>query len=295
MNSATPIISQWQPLMPIDTGIFRAAREQLHHAAQPVSVLARCLLPAREDDSHTNFEWLADVQALATERLDAASRLRAAIRPRDMNLLLLSGEKQIVNRYALAGKNLTQALSWLKTQGAVHGFDTAAVSLKTPYEIPEHPITAGRPFALDDAAAFVQLGHLYHNADLLLRALARDLKIAASPVRCWPHHFDIATLITIEAHEDPERAKSIGAGMTPGDGSYNDPYFYVSPWPYPNRDNPELPALKGGGHWHTEGWFGAVLSISDIDLFTPAATQVAQIQDFFNAAVNACRQWLGKL
>ena len=78
----------------------------------------------------------------------------------------------------------------------------------------------------------------------------------------WPHHFDIATLITIEENPGPEKSKTIGVGLSPGDESYNEPYFYISPWPYPvNKNN--LPKLNHG-FWHTQGWFGEVLTSSEI-------------------------------
>lgn len=77
----------------------------------------------------------------------------------------------------------------------------------------------------------------------------------ASAVRVWPHHFDIATLITLD-DGDAERARSVGVGLSPGDGGIPQPYFYVTPWPYPeSKFGPKLP---WNGYWHSKGWFGAV-------------------------------------
>jgi hypothetical protein len=80
-------------------------------------------------------------------------------------------------------------------------------------------------------------------------------------VRCWPHHFDIATLIDVSRGASGE-ARTIGVGLSPGDASYPEPYFYVTPWPAPA--DPALMALPGGGAWHRAGWFGAVLTGSAI-------------------------------
>jgi hypothetical protein len=44
--------------------------------------------------------------------------------------------------------------------------------------------------------------------------------------------------------------------MTPGDEANHEPYYYVTPWPYPKE--PPTPSLTRGA-WHTAGWFGAVL------------------------------------
>jgi hypothetical protein len=76
----------------------------------------------------------------------------------------------------------------------------------------------------------------------------------ASEVRCWPHHFDIATLIEVA------RGKTIGVGMEPGDVYYDEPYFYVNLHPRPAA--PPTALLGGHGTWHTHEWIGAVLPVS---------------------------------
>ena len=76
-----------------------------------------------------------------------------------------------------------------------------------------------------------------------------------SPVRCRPHHFDIATYVSLE-EGDAENARGVGVGMSPGDESYGQPYFYVNPWPKLGVDR--LPELRFPGHWHTEGFVGAI-------------------------------------
>jgi len=102
-----------------------------------------------------------------------------------------------------------------------------------------------------------ELGAWFANAFRLIGDAVID-EASASAVRCWPHHFDVASLITLEASAAAEEARSIGVGFSPGDGSYDQPYFYVTPWPYPEIAN--LPPLAEGAEWHRSGWTGAVLS-----------------------------------
>ena len=90
---------------------------------------------------------------------------------------------------------------------------------------------------------------------------------------CWPHHFDIATLVTVERGEDSHASKTIGIGMAPMGGGYESWYWYVTPWPHPKLDT--LPTLDGPGAWHTEGWIGAVLS----------GDEVVEAEDVFREAV----------
>ena len=109
-------------------------------------------------------------------------------------------------------------------------------------------------------------------------------------MRCWPHHFDVASLITLDAGADAEEARTIGVGFSPGDGSYDQPYFYVTPWPYPEAD--DLPSLAGGAHWHTEGWIGAVLTAERV-ISVPADGQRRAIGQALEGGVAACRMLLG--
>src|SRR5262249_62334200 len=75
----------------------------------------------------------------------------------------------------------------------------------------------------------------FGNAGLSLGSIQRQMigrKLAASPVRCWPHHFDIATLTTLPAR-NAGATGYVGAGLSPGDEYYDEPYFYVSVYPNP--------------------------------------------------------------
>ena len=80
-------------------------------------------------------------------------------------------------------------------------------------------------------------------------------------MRCWPHHFDIGTYVQLQAG-DSETAKGIGIGMSPGDESYDQPYFYINPWPH--MDPSGLPKPPAPGHWHTEGFVGAIATGEEI-------------------------------
>lgn len=105
-----------------------------------------------------------------------------------------------------------------------------------------------------------------------------DAKPGPGPIRCWPHHFDIATYVALGSG-DPETAPGIGAGLSPGDESYGQPYFYVNPWPQPQAG--ALPGDIAPGRWHTDGFVGAVatgddvLSLPDIISGTSAFVRMA--------------------
>ena len=104
--------------------------------------------------------------------------------------------------------------------------------------------------------------------------------VAAPTVRCWPHHFDLATLFALEAG-DPETARSVGVGLSPGDGSYAEPYFYCTPWPAPEN----LPEPPGPLHWHTQGFTSLVCPASRVDVST-------DLGDVLSAAVTLAARTL---
>ena len=110
--------------------------------------------------------------------------------------------------------------------------------------------------ACSDLRTSLTPGH-YANADLLLQEVKRA-KPAFSAIRVWPHHFDIVSLCAWNQEQD--ESKTIGIGLSPGTASYNEPYWYVTPWPY--QGPLALAPVDGAGSWHTDGWIGAVLPTS---------------------------------
>ena len=87
-------------------------------------------------------------------------------------------------RFPLDGRTLRDAFLWIETQapGVREEFDDP---------MPSHRVRSGAQFSLGDGRALAELSRYFANADLVLRELSDD-------VRCWPHHFDIATLLEFE-------------------------------------------------------------------------------------------------
>ncbi len=246
--SSTPSPAPHWPSL-VDTRALAAMRLQAHHAAQLLTAYAAWALEPRDDDAHRSFCWLEGPGLLATgsdARVDSR-RVTLALGPLEVGVTDTAGGAQVL---ALHGRTMAEARGWL-TDRVVTG---ARIALPHPdFDLPAHPVTGGGPFRLDPQAA-VELERWFGSAAWALTAVSG--RSDAGPIRCWPHHFDIAFLITLPSVDDKGRRRTVGVGMTPGDRMYPEPYGYVSPWPAPPRQ--PLPALPGG-HWHTEGWFGAVL------------------------------------
>lgn len=107
------------------------------------------------------------------------------------------------------------------------------------------------------------LARMYETAANVLERL-RAKHDGASPVRLWPHHFDVAILIG-----------NIGVGFLAGDDSIDEPYWYVYNTPMPDP----LPPLSAG-EWYRGHWMGAVLK-GDPD--------TAAVDKFLDEALRAVR------
>jgi len=277
----------WQALGSVAPSTLVDARLQLHHAAQLASSLGMTFLEPRPDDGHPNLGWDEELGSLVGRTIPAAGGLRAALRPTDLELLLVGVSGAPVGTLPLAGRTLAAAFGWLEETLRGLGAELPASGLRrTDYEIPDHGVAGGAPFTAP-GPAHAELARWFSNGHSVLSAGSLGLG-EPSDLRIWPHHFDLGMLVVVGEHEDGSLARSIGLGLSPGDGSYDTPYFYVSPWPYPEADDlPELPV----GHWHTAGFTSAVLSADDL-VATPREEQERRLQAFLVAAVTGSSEVL---
>jgi hypothetical protein len=221
--------------------------------------------------------WLDGANALATEIVDAVRPFRVGLRIADLTLLFIDtpdGDKGV---FPLLERTRNEAIAWLRARIGDAGRDPAAMRTTLHFSIAPHPTDSGSAF-VRKGDALEELAHWYHSAYSVLET-RRARTTGAGEVRCWPHHFDLATLITCSSGP----FQTIGIGMSPGDSSYDEPYFYVGPSPRPTFDVAELAA----GHWHTTDWWGAVLTASEIVAQASRAEQGALVNRFIDSALEA--------
>jgi len=267
-------------LDPSQATLLTDARGQTHHAAQFATAAGISYLQHEADDSHTNLEWLPALGALASHVVPGTNPFRLAVRVADLTLLVLDGGGAVTSSIALHGQTIAGAAAWIRARLTELGADGRRYTLSRHYVIPAHPVGDGAAFDTSDRTNFEQLSRWFACAADELTALRSST--GASDVRCWPHHFDIAVLIDLGA------GRSIGVGLEPGDGYYDEPYFYVNMHPQPPAA--ALTAgLDGNGRWHTREWIGAVLPGSRV---INGDGQRTQISAFLHSAVTAARSLL---
>lgn len=232
------------------------ARRLAHHLVQPLAAIGTALVPPEPDDGHTTLQWQGAFAtwgtSLGTFGLDLET------------LDIVHNEE----RFSAVGMTLDEF--WGVYQA--HVKDVQLIPRNYGEPLPAHPVMDGATIP-EPGDGLRALAAIYAFAFHALGAL--EIAEPHSRVRCWPHHFDVATLIALDDDAHQEHARSINVGMSPGDGSIARPYFYVTPWPPPDKS---LPALDGGGRWHREGFTAAVLELS------PATDRV---RPFLNGALSA--------
>ena len=275
--------SDWMPLRGIDQGRLSEARLQAHYAVQWLGRAARAYVPPQPDDEHTNLGWDGALDGFTTHPLKDGAWLSLKIT--DLTLALHVGEGRTqVQSFSLDGRSDAQARQWLSEQLGAQGLDAHALDAPSPYEMPAHAVSQGAaygPAGLRNALA--ELAAWFGNAALLIGSIQRQMngrKLAASPARCWPHHFDVATLTTLPARS-PDATRYVGAGLSPGDEYYDEPYVYVSVYPEP--DPAALTSLPTLGHWHLRDFVAAVATAHKI---LAAKNPQAETDEFLRAAVD---------
>lgn len=279
----------WQALGEVPPDGLTDARLQLHWAAQTVAAVANGLLEGRPDDGQSNLGWDAALAALTTHT--TPSGLRAALRVAEPGLVLLDDRGGIVGETALEGLTLPEALSWLDRAlaNATGAAPALALTLRD-YDMPGHPVRHGAPFSLADRPAFAELARWFAGAYTALGAVHAAEPDSTMP-RCWPHHFDVGMLVLLDPEKGPEHGRSIGLGLSPGDKTFPEPYFYVNPHPRPKST--ARSRLAGGGEWYEEAFFGAILRGSDLVTSGKASAQLERVGAFLASAVAGARQMLG--
>jgi len=265
---------------------LEGSRVELHYAAQLPAAVGVSVLEPQPDFSHHALYWDDDLRALMTPAVPGSKPYRVGLRFADLHLFVVDDAGNPAGERGLVGQSVGDGLRWLAGAIADHTGDLAPELGLPEHDMPEHPLGSGEPFSFREPDQFEELARWFANAERVLQ-LVRENNPGASPVQVWPHHFDMATLIKLDPKLDPEEARTIGVGLSPGDGSYDEPYFYVAPWPYPEAG--KLPALTAGG-WHTAGWTGAVLRASEL---VELPDQQGAARTFLGEAVRAARSLLG--
>lgn len=256
------------------------ARQELHCAAQVVSSVGATLLPRHQDFSHASFSW-ASPNCLLGNEVKPGKAFRAVLEM-DSFSLNLEGHSQkgyeVIAHFSLAGHKLNAAYAWMETELEKYAGKLEHSLLRLndlPWVLPQSPMHLGAIFMAPNQV-FKEWSYWFDNAYGLLKEVAGQHKMNATPVAGWPDGFDFKFRFE-------QAYRSLEVGFSPGDETHLEPYFKVIPMPAPGA-NEKLPELQFG-RWHNTGWNGAILLASDILQYPDAASQQAVVRRFLAEAI----------
>ncbi|MGL1886498.1 MAG: hypothetical protein OCD76_08280 [Reichenbachiella sp.] len=278
----------WQKLTYPSLTDMTQARMQCHQAIQNVAAVGRSFLPEDAGDQYGNLTWDAKLQRLVGHWIEGETIFRSSISIQDFTVYLVDKTFTTISSISMQDTTQTEVMIWLEKQLGQLGVEFSKINLALPYDIPPYPTAKGEVFHVDNMQACHELSKLYHNSHLVLNNLLAGEKIKTTSIRCWPHHFDMAGSIILLDTGDPQTSRQIGVGLSPGDDNYNEPYFYVSPWPYPTKDLPDISGTLG--HWHEINWIGTVLPISKLSGMNLIQDQLRTIKGFFNQSISVLKE-----
>ncbi len=271
------IDTPWKKLTEIDDSRLLEARGQLHQAVQILTAIGISFAEHRADDSHTSLLWDSEINTFLSQPFGPEQNFQIGLNPQNLNCYVFHNHETLLE-LKFNGSTLRQVASDLQFFLEDHGLPKNVFTMKRHFDLPDYPDRWLSAFDTSDQEAFDLLSSAYSNAYPLIKEIARK-DSRAGTLLTWPHHFDMAILLTLG------KGKSIGIGLSPGDTSYTAPYYYVNVWPYPSEGQIlNLPLTFG--KWHTEGWTGMVLPLEQIVVEDDPDAQRKRVETFLKEALS---------
>lgn len=229
-----------------DATALTEAWRQAHYAAQAAAELGKSWAEPERDDSHSTLSWQSrPAWRGLVGRLGAGDRaVRARLGIDDLTLGLEDGDGAVLAELALPGRTLKEAIDWIRAE-AERLIGPARQPAQPAPDLPAHDVGAGGAFE-----PVAQRGCVADLYDATNAEIASEAKLP--PALCWPHHFDLASLLVAAQDDDGGMTRTIGVGVTPPDSVDREGYWYVSPWTKDPVDAGALPRLSSG-RWHERG------------------------------------------
>lgn len=260
-----------------------STRDTLHCALQAIARLPEVLVPPEDGFGHAAFDWDGAQRAFVSRVIAARAPYRVALRVPDAMVLTIGAAGAPVGHFALHGRSPDDLAAWLA--GETERLGPRAVAVADDAAWPPDACVPGARFDCSDYAALQELPRYYMDAFRLLEDVRGRWidRATPSPVRVWPHGFDMDTVLAL-GERDGE-ARQVGVGMSPGHGD-EPPYFYVNAWPA--RDPAALPPMdESRGAWSTDRWFGAALPARQVLDHGDADAQALTVTQFVDFAADA--------
>lgn len=247
----------------------------LHRLSQILAKAGRSFVPAREDDSHTNFYFDPMSSRLLTQSLGETGR-RLAFNLYNSTFEWVDARTHTTLIIKLAGQTYEQLENIIAGQLLATQLDDKDYRRPLHYDFPAYDDLPKTYTAFPDDAV-TEWCHYRRMANQAATALLGYLNAEGQP-RIWPHHFDTGVYAVVA------NDVGIGFGLAMNDDLVKTPYFYLAGYPQNGTfDYSQAPSLTQG-EWHeTNGYKGAVLPINAL----PGQGSMKMVMKFAREAVEA--------
>jgi hypothetical protein len=251
----------------------------IHQAVQFLATASKSVLPARFDDSHTSFTWDFNKKCFASEWLHTKRTFRLEFNPSDLSLHLASYGEQAVDSIQLVGKTKKDVYALLQHMLIAGGITLHRLTNEMHYDLPEHEVCRGGKYRINSGALNEEVVKHYSNAYLMLNLL-KGKNPAAGLIRCWPHHFDIATDFIVR-DQSGNSDVSFAVGFSPANPDFPEPHFYFIDKSSGGNTQQSMRKLKYG-KWLPLNINGTCLGLQKLIKKTSSRSQVEILSRYFN-------------
>jgi len=240
------------------------ATEQIHVAAQFISMVGEFFTAKQADGSHANMGWLGIKEKFISNTFGPENQYVMELSPELMQLTILDIHDKHWHELNLKGVTQKEGVKWVRGIMKKHQLEGAKkYKIAPPYDLPAYAIFKDKKFKKSPKKAFVGFSKLRSWGEYFVNKHKMRFEFA-SPTRTWPHHFDHGSYVPLVKLKSGEVSKSISLGLAIHDGMIDEPYFYISAW----QKGKELDLSKmkdlSTGYWLNEGFKGAVLPVMDL-------------------------------
>lgn len=244
----------------IDYNNFSKTRDTVQKYAQLISAIKGKLIPHQKNWEEYSLKVYAKGFTSAPIPIETDSGIEAL----DLNLNLIEHKLKIFYKDNRDEINLEQV--------TIADFTNKLLEILKKYGIKVDKLDDN--FFVEDKLIYdrneiIKLWNLFRQVYFLFLEFRGTTLFEASNINFWPHHFDLALLLfsgkIIDGQDKTNwdySREQMNFGLSSGDGGIQQPYFYVTTYPF-NKTlmNIKIPEFA---EWHTEGWNGLVIRLDKI-------------------------------
>tara|TARA_R110002074_G_scaffold76560_2_gene174146 strand:+ start:16873 stop:17667 length:795 start_codon:yes stop_codon:yes gene_type:complete len=192
---------------------------EVHKIIQYLAAAGNSFLPKKQDDSHTNLKSLTSCGCLTTRPLNKNGDVLAfSYSSFTLEWWIHAGDKI---KLPLDGITHNEIVKWIVERARNNEIEKPFTA-QMHYELPYKPVDDYYTFHLENKLRLTEIMHYRILAHLALEDTLENLT-PHTEIRVWPHHFDIASLYTL----NKQKQHVIGLGMAIPDTISKHFYLYV--------------------------------------------------------------------